>query len=184
MPATRSERWQPSRDGEAPLLRQDPGDLSGDLPLTAVKVQTIFALCGCRSQMHNSNTNIQRLNAVNSPSLTTTKRHIIMTKHLGLTGDQKCKSNLSGFNGAFPSPHHRPTIYKSHLSEYSQPESERGLDSTFLAKKQRANLFCATKACWGSPLCHCSNNNMWFGCTAPGYSGKRRGAKFISYSVV
>lgn len=88
VPATRSERWQSSRDRGALLLLVDPPQLSGDIQLTAVKVQTIFALCGCRSQMHDSNTNIQRLNAVNSPSLTTTKHHIIMTKHLGLTGDQ------------------------------------------------------------------------------------------------
>lgn len=66
----------------------------------------------------------------------------------------------------------------------SHTERVRELNSTFLAKKPTANLFSATQACWGSPLCHCSNNNMWFGCTAPVYSGKRRGAKLISDSAV
>lgn len=72
----------------------------------------------------------------------------------------------------------------SEMFRAKRRKSQRELNSTFLAKKQTTNLLSATKACWGSPLCHCSNNNMWFGCTAPVYSGKRRGAKLISDSVV
>ena len=147
-------------------------------------MQTIFALCGLQvpdAQFKHKHPETQ---CSQQPVTYHNKAAHNHDKTSWSYRRSKCKSNLSGFSGAFPSPHHRPTIYKSHLSEYSQPESERGLDSTFLAKKQRANLFCATKACWGSPLCHCSNNNMWFGCTAPVYSGKRRGAKLISYSVV
>lgn len=80
----------------------------------------------------------------------------------------------------------KKTCTLSEMFSATQNEGKKGreLNSTFLAKKPTANLFSATQACWGSPLCHCSNNNMWFGCTAPVYSGKRRGAKLISDSAV
>ena len=65
-------------------------------------------------------------------------------------------------------------IHQENKGRQKKEERKRGTKvcCTFLAKTQGANVFCATKACWGSPLCHCSNNNMWFGCAAPVYSGE------------